>query len=60
MIVNSEVFKKIKSPVREINARVELYNGSTLVESYTNKDKLKELTIERIGEKAKFFGFGIC
>lgn len=47
------------SPMRTIKAKVELYNGSTLVTTYTYTDALIELDIERVGEN-KFFGFGIC
>ena len=47
------------SPVRNISAKVELYEGSTLADSYNKYYGLKELTIDRVGE-SKFFGFGIC
>jgi hypothetical protein len=47
------------SPVRNINARVDLYEGATLADSYTKYYALKEFSIERVGE-TKFFGFGIC
>lgn len=50
----------VNSPVRNIRARVELYNGSTLLNTFKYTDLLKELTIERVGEENKFFGFGIC
>lgn len=48
------------SPVRHIMARVELYEGSTLVTSYSYKDALISVTIDRVGEDSKFFGYGIC
>lgn len=47
------------SPVRTINAKVDLYEGSTLADSYTKYYALKSFAIERVGE-SKFFGFGIC
>ena len=47
------------SPVRNINARVELYEGSTLAVSYTDRGSLKSFSVERLGE-SKFFGYGIC
>ena len=47
------------SPVRTINAKVELFTGSTQL-LITNRDFLRSLTIERIGEHSKFFGFGLC
>ena len=48
------------TPVRRITARVDLYNGSTLVSSYTNTDKIITIDIQRTGETSKFFGFTIC
>lgn len=48
----------INSPVRNIKARVELLNGSTLVSIFKCTDVLKEFSIDRVGE-AKFFGYGI-
>lgn len=50
----------LNSPVRSIKAKVELFNGSTLVDTYSYTDELQEITIERVGEESKFFGFGVC
>jgi len=61
MIIAEECFLNcINSPVRQIKARVELYNGSTLLHTFKQTDRLKSITIDRIGEEGKFFGFGIC
>lgn len=49
----------IDSPVRALNGKVELYNGSTLTKTFNCSDALKSFTVERIGEN-KFFGYGIC
>lgn len=49
----------INSPVRNIKAKVELYEGSTLVTTYSYNDDLVSIDIERLGEEGKFFGFGI-
>lgn len=46
--------------VRKVKAKVELYSGSTLVDTYTDEDKIISLDIQRVGEDGKFFGFGIC
>jgi hypothetical protein len=60
MIEEKQVFTDmINSPVRHIKARVELYNGSTLIDTFAHNGALKSFTVERIGE-GKFFGFGIC
>lgn len=48
------------SPVRHIEARVELYNGSTLENTFRYDDKLKTIEIQRVGEQTKFFGYTIC
>ena len=50
----------INSPVRHIAAKVELYEGSTLVNSYTYSDELISIDIVRIGDETKFFGYGVC
>ena len=59
---DSSFLDMISSPVRYLKARVELYeNGnSTLLDTFYYTDRLKSLTIERVGEESKFFGFGIC
>lgn len=49
----------INSPVRNVRARVELLAGSTLLNTFKYTDRLREFTIERVGE-GKFFGYGIC
>lgn len=48
------------TPVRSIDAKAELYNGSALAETYTNRDSIVSITIDRVGEESKFFGFGVC
>lgn len=58
--VSQNVIDIINSPVRKIEARVELYSGSALVESFTHNGKLISFDIERSGDEGKFFGFGIC
>lgn len=50
----------INSPVRMLRARVELYEGSTLLKLLCCGDNLKSFTLERVGEDTKFFGYGIC
>ncbi len=48
-----------ETPVRLIGAKVELWKGSTIADTYNQYYGLKEFTIERVGE-GKFFGYGIC
>ena len=47
------------SSVNRVNAKVELYSGSTLVETFTCNDRLQDFTVERVGQNNKFFGFGV-
>lgn len=56
MIINNN--NDFNTSVRNINARVDLYEGDTLADSYTKYYALKSFTIERVGE-SKFFGYGI-
>lgn len=57
---NENIKGMINSPVRKITAKVELYEGSTLVDTFSYNDKLMNFTVERVCEEGKFFGFGIC
>lgn len=50
----------LSAPVRNISARVELFEGSTLVNAYNHIDNLKSFSINRAPEANKFFGFGVC
>lgn len=54
------VDNNITSPVRQVKAKVEFYNGSTLADTFFYTDALQEVGIDRVGEESKFFGFGIC
>ena len=50
----------INSSATKVQAKVDLYLGSTLVKTCTCSDSLQEFSIDRVGEEGKFFGFGIC
>lgn len=59
-MINAQINNnQLHSPVRNNRARVELLEGSTLLQSFTYKDKLISFDIQRVGAD-KFFGFGIC
>lgn len=60
MIIDELISESFHSQKREVNATVELYNGSTLVDTFKESDRIVEITIERVGEDSKFFGFGVC
>lgn len=60
MIIAEQCFYDcINSPVRHVQGRVELYEGSTLLQTFKKTDALQSFRIERTGEEGKFFGFGI-
>jgi hypothetical protein len=48
------------SPIRSVKGKVELYEGSTLLNTYSYRDNLASFVVDREGEGGKFFGFGIC
>lgn len=56
---DSVITAMINSPVREVRARVELLEGSTLLDTFKYTDALKSFDIQRVGDEGKFFGFGI-
>lgn len=60
MILNSTHRNSLISPVRSITGKVELYNGSTLLNTFKHTDALSSLTVSRVGDNTKFFGFGVC
>lgn len=60
MILNSTHRNALISPVRSITGKVELYNGSTLLNTFNHNDALSSLTVSRVGDSSKFFGFGVC
>ena len=49
----------INASKRIIKAKAELFDVSALVATYTQKDAIKSINIERVGEDSKFFGVGI-
>lgn len=48
------------SSMSTVKAKVDLYNGSTLVKACTCGEVLSDFTVTRDGDNNKFFGFGIC
>lgn len=59
MITNSTHKNMLISPARSIAGMVELYEGSTLLNTFKHTDALSSFTVSRAGDK-KFFGFGVC
>ena len=61
MIITKQSFENmINSPIRRFAGRVEIFQGSTLALICGCHDKLISFTVERAGEKSKFFGYGVC
>lgn len=60
LTASEQITTMIKSQVRKIDGRVDIYEGSTLLETNLSTDNIKKFTIERIGDESKFSGYGIC
>lgn len=61
MIITDNVFNDMfNSVAREFKGRVELLEGSTLLQVFKHDDALQGFTIEKAGDNTKFFGYGIC
>lgn len=67
--IDENILNALSAPVRRIDARVELYNCSTLQDDSYNRElldtfcsdgELIDFKVERIADDGKFFGFGIC
>lgn len=52
----------LHSPVRQIHAAIDVMDltDPSKYYSFKNTDALKSVSIERIGDEGKFFGYGIC
>lgn len=59
-MIGSTIQTAFNAPARKIGARVELWEGETLAQSFFHTDAIKSIKVERVGEESKFFGFGIC
>lgn len=57
---NAEMLEALTAPVRNIGISADLYEGDTYITSFTDKDRVISLTMERVGEDSKFFGYGVC
>lgn len=61
MIVNDAISSYIKSPLRQIGAKVELLSSAgVLLHTFYDTDRVKSYSVERLGDEAKFFGFGVA
>ena len=60
MIIESTFENMLASPRRHIKGRVEIFKDSTPVLICDCHNSLMSFTVERAGEKDKFFGYGIC
>ena len=60
MIINENITNALIAPQRTVKAKVELYKGSTLANTFSYDGAIQEINIDRVGAEGKFFGFGIC
>lgn len=56
-MINSDF---LNSSTGLINAKVEFFDGSTLVQTCTCSDYLQDFNVDRVGDNSKFFGYGVC
>lgn len=59
LTVTNKYKEAINAPKRKLAAKLELFEGSSLVATYTQNDVIKSVTVERVAEDSKFFGFGV-
>lgn len=57
--ISNNLKQAINSKTRRNVSKLGVYNASGLVHTFTNEDNIKTITIERVGENSKFFGFGV-
>jgi hypothetical protein len=67
--ISNNILDKLSAPARRIQARVELYECSTLqhddynrtlLDTFPSNGALMNFKIERMADDGKFFGFGVC
>ena len=56
--VSDNFINSLSAQVRTIEVRVELYEGSTLEQTFY-RNNIVSMEIERVGDESKFFGYGI-
>lgn len=61
MIITNSIYENMfNSAAREFVGRVELLEGSTLLDIFEHNGALQSFTVERIGDNTRFFGYGVC
>lgn len=57
--VSNGLKQAINAKTRRIVSKLDVYKSSSLEYSFSQNDNIKTITIERVGENSKFFGFGV-
>lgn len=61
MIITNKTYSDMfNSVAREFVGRVELLEGSTLLQTFAYDDALVSFTVDKSGDNTKFFGYGVC
>lgn len=60
IVTNNSYNEMFNSVAREFVGRVELLEGSTLLNTFTYDGALQSFTVEKTGDNTRFFGYGIC
>lgn len=55
---NQTIIDNLNAPLRQITSKVELFDGSTLLNTFRGTDNIISIASQRIGE-GKFFGYGV-
>lgn len=61
MIITNSIYENMfNERAREFVGRVELLEGSALINVFEHDGALQSFTVEKAGDNTKFFGYGIC
>lgn len=60
LTTDATIINAYKSPVRQVGAKVSVYDDDALITTLYHNTDLQSITIERTGETSKFFGYGVC
>ena len=55
---NQTIIDNLNAPLRKITSKVELFDGSTLLNTFRGTDNIISIASQKVGE-GKFFGYGV-
>ena len=60
LTTDTSIINAYKSPVRQINATVIVYDGDKEKTRLYHNTVIKSITLERTGDNTRFYGYGVC